>query len=153
MSSTNSVEVLSTIRTLIEQTIPDFHGIYSAADTEPGKRLPLSLNALPAVLILPGPTREFKLSAQSLHHAWDVRVLVMCAAMDNGLAAADTLPFSDQIIDTFVANVKLNGIPRVTLCRFDRRSGFAGMQWADTMYFGEEITLLVIEDATVSPAP
>lgn len=140
---------IAQVRDLVAE-ITAIKRIYAPSEND-DNRLPAALNEFPAVLVLPGPTLEYVLSAGQHRHTYEVKVSVFCnQGGDLGESAYQALPLVDAIIEKFTGNVTLGG--RVNSNLFGKSSGFAALEYNGLEYIGWEITLRVSEQAAATPA-
>ncbi len=153
LSMTN---VVAQIRDLVAG-VTGLQAVYAPSETD-GNRLPLALNDLPCAMVLPGPSLEYLLSAGQHRHTYEVKIQIFeSPGGDVGEATNAILPMVDRVIEKFAGNVALadsdgsNG--RANSCVFARHSGFVGLEFGDLPYVGYEVTLVVSEQASATPAP
>ena len=128
--------------------------VYTAAEHGEGGMVG-AVNAFPAVLVFPGPTRLYRLTQPRASHTYEVRLQVLQAGGDTASRAATVLPVCDALIAKFAGNVTLgaaNPAPSSTVvkCLFERQSGLIDIEFGDIRFLGYEITLLVEEQTAVS---
>ncbi len=128
--------------------------VYTAAEHGEGG-MAGAVNAFPAVLVFPGPTRLYRLTQPRASHTYEVRLQVLQAGGDTASRAATVLPVCDALIAKFAVNVTLgaaNPAPSSTVvkCLFERQSGLIDIEFGDIRFLGYEITLLVEEQTAVS---
>ena len=128
--------------------------VYTAAEHGEGGMVG-AVNAFPAVLVFPGPTRLYRLTQPRASHTYEVRLQVLQAGGDTASRAATVLPVCDALIAKFAVNVTLgaaNPAPSSTVvkCLFERQSGLIDIEFGDIRFLGYEITLLVEEQTAVS---
>lgn len=146
LSQTN---VIAQVRDLIDEAT-GFARIYASSETEE-HAIPPALNEYPSVIVIPGPTTDYKLTTGQQRHSYEVKVLVFCnEGGDLGQSAAQASPLVDAIIAKFEANVTLGA--RANYCLFSRSSGLVTLEYAGLEYLGWEIVLNTSEQAPASPA-
>ena len=128
--------------------------VYTAAEHGEGG-MAGAVNAFPAVLVFPGPTRLYRLTQPRASHTYEVRLQVLQAGGDTASRAATVLPVCDALIAKFAVNVTLGAASpapssTVVKCLFERQSGLIDIEFGDIRFLGYEITLLIEEQTAVS---
>lgn len=147
--------VVSAIRDEVAE-VTGIAAVYAASEHgESG--MVAAVNAFPAVLVFPGPTRFYRLTQPRVSHEYEVRLQVLQAGGDVASRAATVLPLCDAIATKFAANVLLGAASpapssTVVRCLFERQSGLIAIEFGDVQFVGYEITLLVEEQAAANAA-
>ena len=122
---------------------------YSAADVDEW-RLPVSVPDLPAVLVLPGPTIDYILTAGQHRHTYEVLVQVFDGRAEPGENAAVVSVMPDRFLEAFALNVTLGN--RANSCVFKRSEGLKGIDYGGVVHAGYELVFEVSEQANATPA-
>ena len=145
---------IAQIRDLVAE-VTGLTAVYAPSETD-GNRLPVALNDLPCAIVLPGPTRQYILSAGQHRHTYAVIINIYEAlGADIGDASNVILPMGDGMIEKFAVNVGLadadGSDPRANSCLFESSSGFQELEYSGIPYIGYVITLRVSEQASAAP--
>lgn len=139
--------LLRDLRALVAGALGDGVAVYAAGD--PQYPLPPAISAGPVVLIYPGPTRDFSVTAADQTHTYEVRVAVVQGG-DWQMTPVDVLHIVDQVLDLLATRLRL-GRTDVLLATVEGSTGLTTLSWGGAELVGYEITLAVRQRAAAAP--
>lgn len=140
--------VLSSMRTLIDEAT-GIERVYSAANNDQ-HAIPVAINEFPTIVVTPGETLEYILTAPHHRHTYEVNVDVFCrAGGDTGQSAYQAMGIVEVLMEKFAVNV---GGTWANSCVLLRNSGLATLEYNGIDYLGWRIAFRVSEAAAITAA-
>jgi len=140
--------VISSMRTLIDE-VTQIERVYSAANADQ-HAIPEAINEFPTIVVYPGETLEYILTAPHHRHTYEVNVDVYVrAGSDTGQSAALAMGIVEALMAKFAGNV---GGSWANSCVFLRNSGLAVLEYNAVDYLGWRLVFRVSEQAAITAA-
>ena len=144
----NMTQVVSSMRTLIDE-VTGFERVFAASSSDQHS-IPGAINEFPTVVVYPGETIDYILTAGQHRHTYEVNVDVFCrAGGDTGASAAQAMGLVELVLEKFAVNI---GGTWANSCLLIRNSGLATLEYNGIDYLGWRLTYRVSEQASVTAA-